>query len=221
MNMFILSVRRELKIALRNPATLLNPLLFFIIAASLFPLAISPEKEVLAPIAVGIIWVLVLLSVLLTLTTLFADDFDNGILEQVIISPQAMSVFVFAKTTAHFILTGVPIMLLTPLLSLFLFMESAQISILLITLLLTTPTLSLIGVIGATLTVGLKHSGVLLFLVILPLYVPLLIFASSAVYNFNVGLDISGSLYFLATMLVLMLMLSPVASSYALKTSLE
>jgi heme exporter protein B len=221
MNIFIASIKRDLKIAFRNPISLFNPLIFFLIATSLFPLAISPEAEVLREIAVGIIWVLVLLAVLLTLNTLFADDFDNGLLEQIIISHQSPILVVLAKTCSHFILTGLPIILLTPVMSLLLFMEWQQVKILLLTLILTTPTLSLIGVIGAALTAGLKHSAMLLFLIILPFYVPLLIFAAGAVHNFNIGLDISGALYFLSTMLVLMLMLSPPISSYALKTSLE
>ncbi len=221
MKIFLHTIHRDMRIAFRTPAMLLNPLFFFIITTSLFPLAISPEASVLQPIAVGVIWVLVILSVLLTLGTLFTHDFESGLLEQMVISGQSGIMIMLAKACTHFILTGAPIILLTPIFGMLLFINSSDLGVLLLSLLLTTPTLSLIGVIGASLTAGLKHSGLLLFLIILPLYIPLLIFASSTVYNANIGLDISGSIYFLATMLVLMLMLSPIVSQYALRSSLQ
>jgi len=212
---------RDLKMALRNPSSFLNPLLFFVIAISLFPLAISPEAHTLSNIAPGVIWVTCMLSVLLSLNALFHYDFDNGVLEQMVISPFSLSLMLLAKITAHWLLTGLPIILLSPLMGMVLFLDIDSIYILMLTLLLATPSLSLIGAIGASLIVGIKNSGMLLSLLILPLYIPILIFATSAVSQAQFDLSISGQLYFLVTILLISLMASPFVSALALKVSLE
>lgn len=221
MNIYLQALKRDLRIAIRNPSSILNPLLFFIISVSLFPLAISPEAATLAQIASGIIWVASMLSVLLSLNALFHHDFENGVLEQMVISHHSLPLLILSKITAHWILTGIPIILLSPLLGLFLFLDGDGIWILMITLLLATPSLSLIGALGASLIVGIKNSGMLLSLLILPLYVPILIFASSAVSQAQFGLEITGQLYFLATILMVSLMSAPFVSAIALKISLE
>ncbi len=221
MNIYLQTLKRDLNVAIRNLSSALNPLLFFIISASLFPLAISPEGTTLSQIAAGIIWVTSMLAVLLSLNSLFHHDFENGVLEQMLISHHSLPLLILSKIIAHWLLTGIPIILLSPLLGLFLFLDNEGVKILIITLLLATPSLSLIGAIGASLIIGIKNSGMLLSLLILPLYIPILIFASSAVSQVSVGLDISAQLYFLATILVVSLMTAPFVSSIALKISLE
>ena len=161
------------------------------------------------------------LSAALSLNALFHHDFENGVLEQMVISHHSLPLLILSKITAHWILTGIPIILLSPLLGLFLFLDGDGIWILMITLLLATPSLSLIGAIGASLIVGIKNSGMLLSLLILPLYIPILIFASSAVSQAQFGLEITGQLYFLATILMVSLMSAPFVSGIALKISLE
>ncbi|MDP6728167.1 MAG: heme exporter protein CcmB [Gammaproteobacteria bacterium] len=221
MKIYAKTLARDLKMALRNPSSFLNPLLFFVIAISLFPLAISPEAHTLSNIAPGVIWVTCMLSVLLSLNALFHYDFDNGVLEQMVISPFSLSLMLLAKITAHWLLTGLPIILLSPLMGMVLFLDIDSIYILMLTLLLATPSLSLIGAIGASLIVGIKNSGMLLSLLILPLYIPILIFATSAVSQAQFDLSISGQLYFLVTILLISLMASPFVSALALKVSLE
>ena len=207
--------------ALRNPSSFLNPLLFFVISISLFPIAISPESQTLSNIAPGIIWVTVMLSALLSLNTLFHFDYENGILEQMVISHHSLALILLAKTTAHWILTGLPIILLSPLVGTVLFLDYESILILMLTLLIATPCLSLIGAIGASLIVGIKNSGMLLSLLVLPLYVPILIFGTSAVSQTQFNLPINGQIYFLSFMLVLSLITAPFISSYSLRISIE
>ena len=207
--------------ALRNPSSFLNPLLFFVISISLFPIAISPESQTLSNIAPGIIWVTVMLSALLSLNTLFHFDYENGILEQMVISHHSLALILLAKTTAHWILTGLPIILLSPLVGTVLFLDYESILILMLTLLIATPCLSLIGAIGASLIVGIKNTGMLLSLLVLPLYVPILIFGTSAVSQTQFNLPINGQIYFLSFMLVLSLITAPFISAYSLRISIE
>ena len=221
MNIFIKTLKRDLKMALRNPSSFLNPLLFFVISISLFPIAISPESQTLSNIAPGIIWVTVMLSALLSLNTLFHFDYENGILEQMVISHHSLALILLAKTTAHWILTGLPIILLSPLVGTVLFLDYESILILMLTLLIATPCLSLIGAIGASLIVGIKNSGMLLSLLVLPLYIPILIFGTSAVSQTQFNLTINGQIYFLSFMLVLSLITAPFISAYSLKISIE
>ncbi len=220
-NIFTKTLKRDLKMSLRNPSSFLNPLLFFVIAISLFPLAISPESHTLSNIAPGIVFVTCMLSVLLSLNALFHYDYDNGVLEQIVISHHSLPLILLAKTIAHWLLTGLPIILLSPLLGMTLFLNADSICVLMLILLLATPSLSLIGAIGASLVVGIKNSGMLLSLLILPLYIPILIFATSAVSQSQFNFPISGQLYLLASILIISLMASPFVSALALKTSLD
>ena len=185
MNIFLKTLTRDLKMAFRNPSSFLNPLMFFVISISLFPIAISPDAETLMNIAPGIIWVITMLAVLLSLNSLFHSDYDNGVLEQIVISHHPLPLILLAKTTAHWILSGLPIILLSPLLGVALFLDSNSIYILMLTLFIATPCLSLIGSIGASLVVSIKNSGMLLSLLILPLYIPILIFATSAAVSYT------------------------------------
>ncbi|MBA5249861.1 MAG: heme exporter protein CcmB [Gammaproteobacteria bacterium] len=221
MNIYLQTLTRDLRSALRNLSSVMNPLLFFIIAISLFPLAISPEATTLSQIASGIIWVASMLAVLLSLNTLFHDDFDNGVLEQMVISHHSLPLLILSKIIAHWLLTGVPIILLSPLLGTLLFLDGESIKVLMLTLLIATPSLSLIGAIGASLIVSIKNSGMLLSLLILPLYIPILIFASSAVSQAQADLEIDAQLYFLSAILVISLMVAPFISALSLKISLE
>ena len=221
MNIFLKTISRDLKMAFRNPSSFLNPLMFFVISISLFPIAISPESETLSRMAPGIIWVITMLSVLLSLNTIFHYDFDNGVLEQMIISHHSLSLILLAKTIAHWMLSGLPIILLSPFLGMALFLDFDSIIILLLTLIIATPCLSLIGSVGASLVVGIKNSGMLLSLLILPLYIPILIFATSAISQSQSNRMIDGQLYFLGFFLVVSLIITPFLSAISLKISLE
>ena len=207
--------------ALRNPSSFLNPLMFFVISISLFPIAISPEAQTLSSIAPGIIWVITMLSVLLSLNSLFHYDYDSGVLEQMVISHHSLPLILLAKTLAHWMLSGLPIIILSPFLGMALFINTEGIYILVLTLIIATPCLSLIGSIGASLVVGIKNSGMLLSLLILPLYIPILIFATSAVSQSQSNLPIDGQLYFLGFILILSLLVTPFLSALSLKISME
>ena len=221
MNIFVQTMTRDLKMALRNPSSFLNPLMFFVISISLFPIAISPEAQTLSSIAPGIIWVITMLSVLLSLNSLFHYDYDSGILEQMVISHHSLPLILLAKTLAHWMLSGLPIIILSPFLGIALFINTEGIYILVLTLIIATPCLSLIGSIGASLVVGIKNSGMLLSLLILPLFIPILIFATSAVSQSQSNLPIDGQLYFLGFILILSLLITPFLSALSLKISLE
>ncbi|SFV55723.1 ABC transporter involved in cytochrome c biogenesis, CcmB subunit [hydrothermal vent metagenome] len=219
MSYFWLHFSRELKLAKRNLSSVINPLLFFIIAISLFPLAISPEPQILKQIAPGIILVVVMLSVLLSLNTVFELDYDSGVLEQVVLSPQPLYLVILAKALAHWSLSGLPIIILSPIINSILFLDNFN--VLFLILFIITPTLSLIGIIGTTLTVSIKRSNILMSLLILPLYIPILIFASSAISQSQLNMDISGHLYLLSAVLIFSLTFVPLVGSFALKSSLE
>jgi len=221
LNIFVLTMTRDLKMALRNPSSFLNPLMFFVISISLFPIAISPEAQTLSSIAPGIIWVITMLSVLLSLNSLFHYDYDSGVLEQMVISHHSLPLILLAKTLAHWMLSGLPIIILSPFLGMALFINTEGIYILVLTLIIATPCLSLIGSIGASLVVGIKNSGMLLSLLILPLFIPILIFATSAVSQSQSNLPIDGELYFLGFILILSLLITPFLSALSLKISLE
>ena len=218
---FFALIKRDLMLSYRHRTELLNPLLFFVIVVTLFPLGTSPEKALLQTMAPGVIWVAALLAAMLSLDTLFKADYDDGTLEQLLLSPHSNSVLVLAKIVSHWLVTGVPIILLAPLLGLFMFMPAQGIITLMLTLLLGTPILSLIGAIGMGLTLGLNRGGMLLSLLVLPLYIPVLIFSANAVDASLAGLSINGQLYFLGALLVLSMTLAPLATATALKISVE
>jgi len=214
-------LRRELLLFFRRRSDLLNPLVFFLLVASLFPLGVSPDPTFLAQVAPGVVWVAALLATLLSMDGLFRSDFDDGTLEQTLLSPQPLFVVGLAKVTAHWMTTGLPLTLLAPLLGVMLFLPADGMMGLVLTLLLGTPTLSLIGAIGAALTVGLRKGGVLLSLLVLPLYVPVLIFGSSAVQAAINGLPVSGHLALLGAMLALGVVMAPLAIGAALRISVS
>jgi heme exporter protein B len=210
----------DLKSAFRQPQDLLNPLLFFVLVVMLFPLGVSPETAFLAQAGGGILWVAALLSVLLSLDHLFRHDFDDGTLEQLVLQPQPLFLLVLAKSLAHWVLTGLPLVLLTPLLAVMVHLEGNSIAVLCLTLLIGTPVLSLIGAIGAALTLGLRSAGVLLSLMIIPLYIPVLIFGTGTVVAASDGASVTGQLALMGAFLVLALTLAPFAAAAALKISL-
>jgi heme exporter protein B len=198
-----------------------NPLLFFVIVVTLFPMGISPETKILEAIAPGIIWVAALLAAMLSLDTLFRSDFEDGALEQILLSPHPAAVLVLAKVLAHWLVTGLPLILVAPLLGVLLALPGEAMWVLVATLALGTPVLSLVGAIGTALTVGLRRGGVLLSLLVLPLYIPVLIFGANAVGTAADGLPVIGQLYFLGALLVLSLTLAPLAIGAALRISLS
>lgn len=221
MKIFIHTFVRDLKISIKKPSIFINPLLFFIISVSLFPLSISPESKILIIIAPGIICVSCMLAIILSLNSIFNNDYENGVLEQIIISKHSLAIIVFAKTFINWILTGIPIILLSPILGSALMLNTEAIVLLLIILLITTPILSLIGVMGAALIVGIKNSGMLLSLLVMPLYIPILIFASSAISQNQLNSTSEAEIYFLISILFLALISTPFISSVALKTTIE
>ncbi len=214
-------LRRDLTLAFRHRAELANPLLFFLIIVSLYPLGISPAPEILRIIAPGAIWIAALLAALFSLETLFRADFYDGTLEQLLLSPHPLSLLLSAKVLAHWLVSGLPMLLLAPLVGILFDLSISAIWALLATLALGTPLLSLIGAIGTALTVGLRRGGILLTLLVAPLYIPVLIFATQAVTAAAAGMPIAAQLYFLAALLVLALTLVPVTLAAAVRVSLN
>ena len=220
-NAWLQIFKRDLLIAFRQRSEIVHPLIFFVMVISLFPLAIGDDKVLLQKIAPAIIWVTALLATMLSLDTLFRSDFEDGSLEQMTLLKTPLSLLVTAKIMAHWVITGLPLILITPLLAVLLYMPSETISMLLLTLLLGTPTLSLIGAVGIALTVGLRQGGVILSLLILPLYIPVLIFATLAMQNSAQGFSAEAQLAMMLAILVLAITLSPFAIAAALKVSLN
>ncbi|MGZ8928465.1 MAG: heme exporter protein CcmB [Methylobacter sp.] len=218
---FFAVIRRDLVLALRRRSEIANPLLFFILVITLFPLGIGAQPHLLQAIAPGIIWVSALLAAMLSLDSLFRSDFDDGSLEQILLSPHPTSVLVLAKIVAHWLVTGLPLLIVAPLLAVFLGLPNHALGILLLTLLLGTPVLSLIGAIGVALTVGLRRGGMILSLLVLPLYVPVLIFAGNAVQMASSGLPVDAQINILIAILLMALVLTPLPTAAALKMSIN
>lgn len=215
------ALKREIALALRQKGEVLTPLVFFVVIASLFPLGVGPESALLLRMAPGVLWVSALLAAMLSLQRLFAMDYADGSLEQMALSGTPLGLLVVAKALSHFLLSGLPLVLMAPVLGLQFGMEGRSLGILMLTLLLGTPTLSLIGSIGAALTLGVRGAGVLLSLLILPLYIPVLIFGAGAVEADAAGLGVGGHLSLLSALLVLSVFFAPLATTAALKISLE
>ena len=215
------ALKREIALGLRQKGEVLTPLVFFVVIASLFPLGVGPESALLLRMAPGVLWVSALLAAMLSLQRLFAMDYADGSLEQMALSPTPLGLLVVAKALSHFLLSGLPLVLMAPLIGLQFGMEGRSLGILMLTLLLGTPTLSLIGSIGAALTLGVRGAGVLLSLLILPLYIPVLIFGAGAVEADAAGLGVGGHLSLLAALLVLSVFFAPLATTAALRISLE
>ena len=218
---FLDIIKRELQIAMRKRAEILNPLWFFLIVITLFPLVIGPDPALLSRIAPGVAWVAALLSALLSFERLFRDDFIDGSLEQLMLNAQSLAMTALAKVIAHWLLTGLPLILLSPIAALLLSLEINIWWALVLTLLLGTPVLSSIGAIGVALTVGLRKGGVLLSLLVVPLFIPVLIFASSVLEAASLNMAYGGQLAILGAMMVSAITLSPFAIAAALRISLD
>jgi heme exporter protein B len=218
---FFLVVRRELALSFRRPDQLLQPLVFFLIVTTLFPLGLSVQLSLLRDMAPGVLWVAALLSSLLSLDALFKSDADDGTLEQLALSGQGLNVIVMAKTLAHWLVSGAALVLVSPLVGTALAIPEAAFGTMMLSLGLGTLTLSWLGAIGAGLTVGLKRGNVLLSLIVLPLAMPLLIFGAGATDRAISGTSAAGALYLLAALCVLTCTLAPFAATAALRISLE
>lgn len=216
-SVFWATLHRDLTLAVRHRGEMVNPLVFFLIAITMVPLGISPESGLLASIAPGMIWVMALLATLLSLDGLFRSDFEDGSLEQMLISPQPLYFTVLAKILVHWLITGLPVTLMAPLLGVMLSLPQAGYLPLCISLLLGTACMSLIGAIGAALTVALRKGGLLLSLIVMPLYVPVLIFGTSAVQNAIGGGAINTQLAVLGAFLAAAIVLAPLAAAGALR----
>ena len=214
-------VRRDLLLAMRRKSEVLTALFFFVIVTSLFPLGIGPEPALLKKIAPGVLWVAALLATMLGLQRMFAADHADGTLEQMVLSPTPLGLLVGGKIAAHWMLSGLPLVLLAPVLGVQFDLDAGALGVLMLALLLGTPLLSLIGAIGAALTLGLRGGGVLLSLLVLPLYVPALIFGAGAVEAHISGLGAGGHLSLLAALLALAIFFAPWATTAALRIALE
>lgn len=216
---FFANIRRDLLLSLRNGADLLNPLIFFLIAITLIPLGVTPEKAVLALLAPGILWVMALLATLLSLDGLFRSDYEDGSLEQMLISPQPIIFVVISKVLVHWLTTGLPIVVLSPLLGLMLSLPLGGYLLLMGSLTLGTLTMSLIGAVGAALTVSLRKGGLLLSLIIMPLYIPVLIFGASSVQTAIAGHSAGMQLAVLGAFSAIAFIFAPFAAAGALRIS--
>ena len=214
------ALKFEVLLAFRRRSELANPVIFFVIVCALFPIALGSSTETLAPLSGGAIWVAALLATLLSLDQLFRDDFDQGVLEQMELSEVPFYQMVAAKIFAHWCMTGLPLVVLSPLLALMLFLPSSAYPMLLLSLLLGTPIMSLVGAIGAALTVGVRRGSVVIALLVVPLYIPVLIFGATTPMMAAEGILPLGQLLWLAAMLVLFATLAPLAAAYALRINM-
>lgn len=215
------TLRRELQLAFRSPGTMVNPLMFFIIAVSLFPLGGGADPAWLGRIAPGVLWVTALLAVMLSMESLFRSDYEDGSLEQLLLSPQPLYFHLLMKVLGHWLVTGLPLVLVAPLLAYMLALPVQGYAPLLLGLLLGTPTLNFIGAIGGALTVGLARSGLLLAVLVLPLSIPVLVFGAGMVETALNGLPVAGLAAVLGALLVLALTLAPLAIGAALRISVN
>ena len=213
--------RRDLKLGFRQRSEILTPLMFLVLVCTLFPLGLGPDPQRLAEISAGVVWIAALLSAMLSLNHLFTDDFNDGTLEQLVLSPHPLPWLMLSKIIAHWVVSGLPIAVIAPVLAVAYHLPTQGVAMLFVTLLLGTPTLSLLGAIGVALTVGLRRGGMFLALLVLPLFVPVLIFATAGVVSVIDGFGAASHLYFLAAMLAFALTLAPFAVAAALKISLS
>lgn len=214
-------IHRDLLLVMRRKSEVLTALFFFVVVTSLFPLGIGAEAALLRKIAPGVIWVAALLSTLLGLHRMFAADYQDGALEQLVLAPQPMVLLVAGKIIAHWLVCGLPLVILAPLIGIQFDLDTSSLSVLMATLLIGTPVLSLLGSIGAALTLGVRGGSVLMSLLILPLYIPVLIFGAGAVYANSIGLDTSGHFSLLGAILILALAFVPWVSAAAVKIAIE
>ena len=214
-------LRRDLRVALRRRSDTLSTLIFFVMVVSLFPLGVGPEPQLLRTMAPGVLWVAAMLASMLSLPRLFADDHADGTLEQMLLSTHPLALLVFGKTMAHWVGSGLPLVLLSPVLALQFDLSASATGVLVLSLLLGTPILSLVGSMGAALTVGLRGSSVLLSLLVLPLTIPVLIFGAGAVEAHTAGRGVAGHFSLLGALLIVGLLAAPWVSAAALRISME
>lgn len=219
--MFLWIIQRDLLLAMRRRSDVLTTLFFFVIVVSLFPLGVGPEMNILRTMAPGVVWVAALLASMLSLGRMFAGDHLDGTLEQMLISPQSLSLLVMGKALAHWLVTGVPLVLMAPVLGIQYDLPGDALLVLTASLLLGTPVLSLIGAIGAALTLGLRGGGVLVSLLVLPLYIPVLIFGAGAVEASAAGLGAGAHMSLLGAFLLASLVLAPWTAALSLRISME
>ena len=219
MSAMLAVLARDLRLASRRPAEALLPVVFFVIAASLFPLGVGPEAETLRVIAPGVVWVCALLSSMLSLGSMYASDYADGSLEQMLLSPMSGVGLALVKSAAHWLLTGLPLLLVCPLLGLMFDLPWPAIGLLALGLLIGTPILSLVGGLGAALTLGLRNAAVLILLIVLPLCIPVLIFGAGAVSAAEAGVSPQGHFYLLGALLLLAFLGAPLATAAALRIS--
>ena len=218
---FLVALARDARLAARSKGEVVQALAFFVVVVSLFPLAIGPESALLKRIAPGVVWVAALLSVLLTLPRMFANDHADGTLEQLALSVYPLPTIIAGKIVAHWLMTGLPLALLSPLLGLQFGLASVELAVLFVSLILGTPVLSMIGAIGAALTLGVRGGSILLALLVLPLYIPVLIFGAGAVEQAMVSIDFSANLSLLGAIVLLAGLAVPFAVAAAVKISLD
>ena len=221
LSMFGWIIRRDLTLAWRRRADVLSTLFFFIIVVSLFPLGVGPEAQLLRSIAPGVVWVAALLASMLSLGRVFANDYQDGTLEQMLLSPQPLYLVVMGKVLAQWVVSELPLVLIAPLIGVQFGLSRYSLFVLFISLLIGTPVLSLIGSIGAALTLGLRGGGVLIALLVLPLYIPVLIFGAGAVDASISGMEVAANLYLIMALLILGIVFAPWAAAAALRISLE
>ncbi len=216
-----LVIRRDLLLAMRRRADVLTTLIFFVMVVSLFPLGVGPELDMLRQMAPGVVWVAALLASMLSLGRMFSADYLDGTLEQMMLVPQSLSMLVLSKILAHWMVSGLPLVLMAPVLGLQFDMSAEALWVLILGLLLGTPILSMIGAVGAALTLGLRGGGVLVSLLVLPLCIPVLIFGAGAVEAVTSGMNVATHLSLLGALLVLALVFTPWVTAQALRISME
>jgi len=221
LGLLVLVIRRDLVLAMRRRADVFATLVFFVMVVSLFPLGVGPEMDMLRKMAPGVLWVAALLASMLSLGRLFSADYLDGTLEQMMLAPQSLSMLVLGKMVAHWMVSGLPLVLMTPILGLQFDMSVQALAVLIIGLLLGTPILSMVGAIGAALTLGLRGGGVLLSLLVLPLCIPVLIFGTGAVEAASAGLSVAPHLALLGALMLLALVFTPWVTAQALRISME
>jgi heme exporter protein B len=218
---FRATLKRDLLVAFKRRNDLLNPIMFFLIVVTLFPLGVSPDPLELSRISAGVVWVSALLASMLSLDNLYRADYEDGSLEQLLLSPQPLYFLVLAKNIAHWLISGLPVVILSPLLAYMLYLPAEAYTTLVLTLLIGTPVLSLFGSIGVALTVGLGSRGLILAVIVLPLSTPVLIIGAKAVTDVMFGLPTGSHFALLGAILALALSVAPLASAAALKISVN
>lgn len=218
---FIATLKRDLLVAFKRRNDLLNPIMFFLIVVTLFPLGVSPDPDELTRISAGVIWVSALLASMLSLDNLYRADYEDGSLEQLLLSPQPLFFLILAKNIAHWLISGLPVVLLSPLLAYMLYLPEGAYWTLVLTLLIGTPVLSLFGSIGVALTVGLGSRGLILAVIVLPLTMPVLIIGAKAVTDVMFGLPVGSHFALLGAILAVALSIGPLASAAALRISVN